>query len=80
MSKILDNLGVMVDMAGCPNSCRHCWLGLQKNGKISTNEFRDIAKQFKNYRDQSGKGISEIGFFAGGVSRTTAMITANYGI
>ena len=23
-------LGVIVDMAGCPNRCRHCWLGSQK--------------------------------------------------
>jgi len=25
-------LGAMVDMAGCPNRCRHCWLSSHKNG------------------------------------------------
>ena len=25
-------LAVMADMAGCPNRCRHCWLGSHKNG------------------------------------------------
>lgn len=57
-------LGVMVDMAGCPNRCRHCWLGSHKNGNISAQEFRDIANQFKSWRDENGVGINEFGFFS----------------
>ena len=57
-------LGVMVDMAGCPNRCRHCWLSAHKNGNISVDDFRDIAAAFKNWRDESGEGIRELGFFS----------------
>jgi len=39
----MEYLGIMVDLAGCPNLCRHCWLGSHKNGNISVAEFRDIA-------------------------------------
>lgn len=60
----MDYLGVMVDMAGCPNRCRHCWLGSHKNGSMKTLEFRGIAEQFKNWKDESGRGISELGFFS----------------
>jgi wyosine [tRNA(Phe)-imidazoG37] synthetase (radical SAM superfamily) len=31
----MESLGVAVDMAGCPNNCRHCWLGKQKNGNMN---------------------------------------------
>lgn len=44
----MSNLGVMVDMAGCPTRCRHCWLGSHKNGSMSVADFRDIVEQFKN--------------------------------
>ncbi|MDD4494614.1 MAG: hypothetical protein PHV32_09775 [Eubacteriales bacterium] len=35
-------LGVMVDMAGCPNRCRHCWLSGHKNGNMSVNADFDV--------------------------------------
>ncbi len=57
-------LGVMADMAGCPNRCRHCWLGGHKNGSIGVEEFKEIAAEFKNWRDESGRGIEELGFFS----------------
>jgi hypothetical protein len=57
-------LGVMVDMVGCPNHCRHCWLGSHRNGNISVDELRVIAAQFKNWRDEDGRGIAELGFFS----------------
>ena len=57
-------LGVMVDMAGCPNRCRHCWLGSHKNGNMSIDDFRWIAEQFKNWRDETGVGIGELGFWS----------------
>lgn len=60
----MDYLGVMVDMAGCPNRCRHCWLGSHKNGNMTVDEFRGIADQFKNCRDEKGSSISELGFFS----------------
>lgn len=57
-------LGIMVDMAGCPNRCRHCWLGSHKNGNMTVDDFRGIAEQFKNWRDEYGQGIRELGFFS----------------
>lgn len=60
----MDYLGVMVDLAGCPNRCRHCWLGAHKNGNISIDDFREIARQFKNWKDENGNSIRELGFFS----------------
>ncbi len=57
-------LGVMVDMAGCLNRCRHCWLGKKKNGRMSVDEFSNIAAQFKNWRNENRAGIAEMGFFS----------------
>ncbi len=57
-------LGVTVDMAGCPNRCRHCWLGNKKNGHLSVDEFKNIAAQFKDWRDENGDGIAEMSFFS----------------
>ncbi|MCL2409479.1 MAG: radical SAM protein, partial [Oscillospiraceae bacterium] len=60
----MDYLSVAVDMAGCPNRCRHCWLDGHKNGNMTVDEFRDIAGQFKNWRDEDGNGIRELSFFS----------------
>ncbi len=57
-------LAVMVDMAGCPNRCRHCWLGNRRNGHISVEEFRSIAAGFRNWRDENGDRIAEMAFFS----------------
>jgi hypothetical protein len=57
-------LGVMVDIAGCPNRCRHCWLSGHKNGNMSIGDFRDIAAEFKSWRDENGESIRELGFFS----------------
>jgi hypothetical protein len=43
------NLTVAVDMHGCPNRCRHCWLGPPPGGKITEEDMRWIAAQFRNY-------------------------------
>jgi len=58
----METLGVAVDMAGCPNNCCHCWLGKQKNGNISICDFRNIAAQFTNWRDENGNPIKKLGF------------------
>ena len=60
----MEYLGVMADMAGCPNRCRHCWLGSQPNGKMTTEDFRGIARQFAAWRDENDNGIRQLGFFS----------------
>jgi len=59
----IDSLNIAVDMAGCPNRCRHCWLGSHKNGNMTTDDFRSIASQFKNWRNGHGQGIKKLGLF-----------------
>jgi hypothetical protein len=40
---------VEVDMFGCPNRCKHCWIGHSRNAHMSEDEFVWVAEQFKNY-------------------------------
>ena len=42
-------IGVLVDMAGCPNRCRHCWLGCPPNKRVSEEMFRWVVQQFKEW-------------------------------
>jgi len=42
-------IGVMVDMAGCPNRCRHCWLGNPPNRRISEETLRWVVRQFRRW-------------------------------
>lgn len=37
-----------MDMAGCPNRCRHCWLGHPPNRRVSEDTFRWVVKQFRD--------------------------------
>jgi len=60
----MEKLNVSVDIAGCPNRCRHCWLGNHKNGNMAISDFRNIAEQFKNWRNEKGEGIGTLGFFS----------------
>ena len=38
-----------MDMAGCPNRCRHCWLGHSPNRRVPEDTFRWVVKQFRNW-------------------------------
>lgn len=59
-----DYLAVMVDMAGCPNRCRHCWLGNKRNGHFDPDDFKSIAAHFRDWRDGDGQGIGRLAFFS----------------
>jgi hypothetical protein len=41
---------VEMDMFGCPNRCKHCWIGHSRNTHVSTEDFIWVAEQFRNYR------------------------------
>ena len=45
---------VEMDMFGCPNRCKHCWIGHSKNARVPTEDFVWVCRQFKNYQS-SGK-------------------------
>ena len=40
-----------LDMAGCPNRCRHCWLGCTPNGRLSADDLRLVADAFRPFAE-----------------------------
>ena len=40
-----------LDMAGCPNRCRHCWLGCTPNGRLTADDLRFVAAAFRPFTD-----------------------------
>ena len=40
---------VCLDMCGCPNRCRHCWLGVTPNGNLREADLNDVARAFRPY-------------------------------
>lgn len=47
MTKQFEKLTVCLDMKGCPNRCKHCWLGVIPNGNLNKNDLIYIANEFK---------------------------------
>lgn len=43
---------VCLDMYGCPNRCRHCWLGATPNGNMPVSEMKSTAEQFRPFADR----------------------------
>jgi hypothetical protein len=37
-------------MAGCPNRCRHCWLGNPPNQRVPEETLRWVVRQFRDWR------------------------------
>lgn len=44
-----DKITVAVDMAGCPNRCKHCWIGHFNNGNMSIEELKYVSNTFSEY-------------------------------
>lgn len=40
-----------LDMAGCPNRCKHCWLGSTPNGNMPLSELAFVAEQFRPFTE-----------------------------
>ena len=40
---------VCLDMRGCPNRCRHCWLGVTPNGYLEEPDLRFVAQAFRPF-------------------------------
>ena len=47
-------ISLIVDMYGCPNRCRHCWLGHMPNIQMETDADQWIVEYFKPYFDKIG--------------------------
>lgn len=48
----LNKVIVCVDMTGCPNRCKHCWLGVTPNGDMKKEDLLFIANAFRPYTNQ----------------------------
>ena len=58
------NAVVLLDMAGCPNRCRHCWLGTAPNRRLEPDDLRRMAKVFRRWRKpgESDPFFERLGF------------------
>jgi hypothetical protein len=53
MGIIYDNkISIAFDVYGCPQACKHCWLGPQKNGNLT---FHDALAHFKALRSEQSR-------------------------
>jgi len=53
-------IGVALDMQGCPNRCRHCYVGSLPNRRMSEDDLRWAVGRFKDhFRDASGGLVVE---------------------
>lgn len=43
------NLTICLDMAGCPNRCKHCWIGHMPNQNLSDSDASFVVDCFKPY-------------------------------
>ena len=46
-----NEITVCLDMYGCPNRCKHCWLGTTPNGNMSVSEIEFATEQFRPFTD-----------------------------
>ena len=54
MPELPRKVGVALDLAGCPNRCRHCYLGTGPNRPMSTDDLRAVAKAFTAWKRPGG--------------------------
>lgn len=45
------NVSLVLDMFGCPNRCKHCWLGHMKNKKMTDSDSEYVVNEFKKKYD-----------------------------
>ncbi len=49
MDPMFSRLTLCLDMYGCPNRCRHCWVGHSPNGHMTVEDFREIGEKFRPF-------------------------------
>lgn len=47
---VIVKIAVIMDMYGCHNRCKHCWLSHAKNVETPVNDFIWVCEQFKSYQ------------------------------
>lgn len=43
------SITVCLDMFGCPNRCKHCWIGHSPNGNLTNDDLKFIAEKFRPF-------------------------------
>ncbi len=43
------SITVCLDMFGCPNRCKHCWIGHFPNGNLTNNDLKFVAEKFRPF-------------------------------
>lgn len=51
-AKPFDRITACLDMAGCPNRCKHCWLGHTANGSLGKDDLRFVAREFRPFTEK----------------------------
>lgn len=49
MGVYFNKITSLLDMAGCPNRCKHCWIGHSPNGNLSINDLKYMADSFSPF-------------------------------
>ncbi len=49
--KKIKKLTIALDMYGCPNRCKHCWLGVTPCGNMPISELENAAEAFRPFTD-----------------------------
>ena len=52
--KLQRHIGVAVDLCGCPNRCRHCYLGGGPNRRLPVGTLREVADAFWGWKRPGG--------------------------
>lgn len=45
----LEKVIVAVDMVGCPNRCKHCWIGHAPNGNMAIEDLKYVTDAFSEH-------------------------------
>ncbi|MDD5191054.1 MAG: hypothetical protein PHE50_08450 [Dehalococcoidales bacterium] len=62
MERKKTQFAVALDMHGCPNRCKHCWIGHSKNPNVSIKDFIWLVQQFRDYESKGNKYFDGIEF------------------
>lgn len=49
---MFDTMTICLDMHGCPNRCRHCWLGHLGNGSLREEDLIIVSRMFSPYTQE----------------------------
>lgn len=55
-----ERIGIAFDIQGCPNRCRHCYLGSASRGKLSENDVQWGARQFRDFLEKGTTPIKSL--------------------